>query len=285
MKSGDIMYPGSFRIDDYAQWRKVDFKYPMIFKPCSVLEPYVGCYWLSVFTGTENEAKKLKPKPVTLIPDGGSSIIFDINYRQNWHHECIWGVMDKPVVVYNQHSTSKGETMTFGVDFKPGGLYRFLDIPMGEFTNSSLELKTVSYSAFHQLAENIVNSMSIGEQIHIIEAFLLRHLDRINISQTPVLEALYTIKETSGGIRVNELADKLFISERSLRRLFHEQVGISPKTLCRITRLQSVMKHCSEGKQLDFLIAAYDSGYFDQSHFIKNFKEFCGYTPGRHRKL
>lgn len=236
-----IMYLGGFRIDDYEQWRKVDFKYPMIFKPCRILEPYVGCYWLSVFSGTEKEAQKLKPKPVTLIPDGGSSIIFDINYRQNRHHESIWGVMDKPVVVYNQHSTSKGETMTFGVDFKPGGLYRFLNIPMCEFSNNSLELKTVSCSTFYKLAENMVNARSIGEQIHIVEAFLLGQLDRVRGFQTPVIEALYTINETAGNIRVVELASKLFISERSLRRLFQEHVGISPKTLCRITRLQSVM--------------------------------------------
>lgn len=278
------MYLDRFRIDDYEQWRKVDFKYPMIFKPCPVLEPYISCYWLSVFTGTENEAQRLKPKPVTLIPDGGSSIIFDINYRQNRHYESIWGVMDKPVVVYNQHSISKGELTTFGVDFKPGGLYRFLNIPMREFTNQSLELSTVSYSTFHQLAESISSAGSIGEQITAVESFLLEQLNKLNSYQSQVMEALYAISETSGSIRINELANRLLISERSLRRLFQEHVGISPKTLCRMTRLQSVMRNCMNDKQTDFLMAAYDSGYFDQSHFIKDFKEFCGYTPNQHKK-
>lgn len=280
-----MMYLDRFRIDDYEQWRKVDFKYPMVFKPCPMLEPYVSCYWLSVFTGTENEAQELKPKPVTLIPDGGSSIIFDINYKQNCHYECVWGVMDKPVVVYNQHSVSKGSIMTFGVDFKPGGLYRFLNIPMWEFTNRSPELETVSYSTFHRLAESMVNAVSIGEQIYRIESFLLKQLDKMNSCQAPVMEALFTISETAGIIRVKELAGKLLISERSLRRLFHEYVGIPPKTLCRITRLQSVMRNCMGDKQIDFLMAAYDNGYFDQSHFIKDFKEFCGYTPSQFKKL
>ncbi|HYF83898.1 MAG TPA: helix-turn-helix domain-containing protein [Clostridia bacterium] len=279
------MYQDRFRIDDYEKWRKVDFKYPMIFKPCRILEPYVSYYWLSIFTGTENEAQRLKPKTVTLIPDGGSSIIFDINYKQNWHHESIWGVMDKPMVVYNQHSISKGETMTFGVDFKPIGLYRFLNIPMWEFTNNSPELNSVSYSTFHQLAESMVNAESIGEQIHTVESFLIKQLNKVKSSQSPVMEALYTICETSGSIRVSELASRLFISERSLRRLFRDCVGISPKTLCRITRLQSVMKNCMGDKQLNFLMAAYDNGYFDQSHFIKDFREFCGYTPGQYKKL
>lgn len=279
------MFLDRFRIDDYEPWRKVDFKYPMIFKPCRALEPYVSCYWLSVFTGTESEAQQLKPKPVTLVPDGGSSIIFDINYRQNRHQESIWGVMDKPMVVYNQHSTSKGETMTFGVDFKPGGLYRFLNMPMCEFVNNSPGLEAVSYSIFHELAESMSNAGSIGEQIHRVESFLLVQLDKINDIQAPVMEALYAINSTSGSIRVSELAAGLFISERNLRRLFKVYVGISPKTLCRITRLQSALKHCIEDKQRDFLIAAYDNGYFDQSHFIKDFKEFCGYTPGQYRKL
>lgn len=279
------MYLDRFRIDDYEQWRKVDFKYPMIFRSCRALEPYVKCYWLSVFTGTESEAQKLSPKPVTLVPDGGSSIIFDINYKQNCHHESVWGVMDKPMVVYNQHSISKGEIMTFGADFKPGGLRRFLDMPMWEFANESPELESISYSTFHELAERMVNASSIGEQISIVEAFLLNQLDKVNAIQATVMEALYTINKTSGSIKISELAAGLFVSERNLRRLFNEHVGVSPKTLCRITRLQNVIRQCTEYKQLDFLIAAYDNGYFDQSHFIKDFKEFCGYTPGQYLKL
>lgn len=278
------MYLDRFRIDDYEQWRRINFKYPMIFMPCHTLDSYISCYWLSVFTGTEDEAQKLKPKPITLIPDGGSSFIFDINYRQNWYHKSIWGVMDKPVMVYKQHSISKGEIMTFGVDFKPGGLYRFLGIPMQEFTNNSIELEALSYSTFHELTENIINAGSIGEQINTIESFLLKQLNKIDGYKSSVEEALHIIIQTSGSIRINELSCRLLVSERSLRRMFHEYIGISPKTLCRITRLQSVINNCMDDKQLNFLIAAYDNGYFDQSHFIKDFKEFCGYTPGQYKK-
>jgi AraC-like DNA-binding protein len=279
------MYCNRFRIDNYEKWRKTGSKYPMIFKPCSMLEPYVACYWLSVFTGTENTALSLTPKPVTLIPDGGSSIVFDINIRKGRHQECIWGVMDKPVVVYNQHSVSKGEIITFGVDFKPGGLYPFLNVPMHEFSNNSPELEAVSYSVFHKLIERLSYAGSVGEQINAIEAFLLERLEQANGLQPSVIKALYKIAAASGNIRISELAGQLFISERSLRRLFHEHVGLSPKTLCRITRLQNVLKHCREDTHKDYLIAAYDSGYFDQSHLIKEFKEFCGNTPGQLGRL
>lgn len=279
------MYRNSFRIDDYEKWRETGSGYPMIFKPCSVLEPYVGCYWLFVFTGTENEALNLTPKLVTLIPDGGSSIVFDINFRNGRHQECIWGVMDKPVVMYNQHSISKGEIMTFGVDFKPGGLYPFLNVPMHELVNKSPELEAVSFSIFHELIERVAYAGSVGEQIHVIEAFLLKRLEQANSLKPSVMEALNKIAAASGNIRVNELAGQLFISERSLRRLFHEHVGLSPKTLCRITRLQRVIRHCKNDSHKSYLIAAYDSGYFDQSHFIKEFKEFCGNTPGQFSKL
>jgi len=278
------MNPEKFRINDYEPWRKVDFKYPMLFKPCPMLEPYVSCYWLSVFTGTEDEAQKLKPKQITIIPDGGSSIIFDFNLRQGWYQEYIWGVTDKPVVLYNQHSISQGQIMTFGVDFQPGGLYSFLIVPMGELVNTSLELRSLSDSSVCEFSKGIVNAASIGEQIHRVEAFLLERLDRADSMRTPVLEALYMIRRTSGSIRINELAAKLFVSERTLRRLFKEHVGISPKALCRITRLQSAMSYCRETKDVNFLIAAYDNGYFDQAHFIKDFKEFCGFTPGQYRK-
>lgn len=278
------MFLDGFKIDDHEPWRKVENKYPMVFKPCFQLEPYISCYWLSVFTGTKDEAQRLKPRTVTLIPDGGSSIVFDINYVRNWHSESIWGVMDKPVVVYNQHSISKGEIMTFGVDFKPGGLYRFLSIPMKEFANQSPDLRSVSQSIFHELSVNVVNARSIREQIHIIESFLLKMFYKTDRYHPSISGALQVINETSGDIRVGELADRLLISERSLNRLFHEHIGLSPKALCRITRLQRVIKLCMEDNQMDILLTAYDSGYFDQSHFIKDFKEFCGCTPGEFKK-
>lgn len=273
------MYKGNIIIDDFEKWRKVDIKYPLVLKPYPALEQFVNCYWLSAFTGTYEEAQKLKPKKIIIIPDGGSSMVFDINYSQNTHDESIWGVMDHPVTQYNQHSVSKGEIFTFAVDFKPGGLYRFLGVPMNEFLNASHKLESVSHLIFNELSDRIVNARSVGEQINIIENFLLKRLTDYWYNPS-VSKALELMHRSSGGIRIRELSERLAVSERTLNRMFHEYVGIPPKMLSRIIRVQSIIKLCRDEKQSDFLMAAVDSGYFDQSHFIKDFKEFCGTTPG-----
>lgn len=274
------MYSSSLKIDDYEPWRRVESSYPMIFRPCPVLEPYVSCYWLSVFTGSHEEAVRLSPKKIVLIPDGGTSIVFNINYRQNRHEEGIWGVMDHPVTLYNQHSISRGEVCTFSVDFKIGGLYLFLGMPMREFTNASPDLESVSHVLFREVAEKIINARSVGEHIRMIEDFLLKSLSNSRKYNPSVSLALDILNKSSGSIRIRELSDKLAVSERTLNRLFHEYVGIPPKTLSRIMRVQNVMKLCRDENQEDFVMAAIESGYFDQSHFIKEFKEFCGCTPG-----
>jgi AraC-like DNA-binding protein len=268
-----------FIINDYEPSRKIDFKFPMLFKPCRELEPYISCYWLVAFAGTKDEARKLKPQTTVLIPDGGTSFVFNVHPN---HEGNLWGLMDHPVVVDNQLSVSQGKRRTFGVDFNPAGLYRFYNMPMKEFVNVSPGLEAVSVSLFHEVTERITQARSLGEQIRLIELFLLQLLTNANPLPPVVSESLQLINKTAGNVLIRDLADKFLVSERHLNRLFQECVGISPKSLSRITRLQRVIKLCREDKQTDFLMAAYDNGYFDQAHFIKDFKEFCGCTPGKY---
>jgi AraC-like DNA-binding protein len=256
----------------------------MLFKPCQALEPYISCYWLVVFTGIEEERLTLKPRTTLLVPDGGASLIFNMDPDQNSRVGELWGVMSHPVVTFNQLSISWGKSRTFGVDFKPAGLYRFCNVPMKLFSNISLGLESLSQPLFNNVTAKIIEAKSIGEQIRMIESFLLKLV--INTEQIPpvVDEAINIINKKAGAILIKELTNTLLISDRHLNRLFHQCVGISPKTLCRITRLQKVIKTCRDDRQIDFLMAAYDNGYFDQSHFIKDFKELCGCTPGKYNK-
>ncbi len=270
-----------FITDDYEISRKIDYKFPMLFKPCRELEPYISCYWLVAFNGTREQAAKLKPQKTVLIPDGGASLIFNINPSQNYQAASLWGVMEHPAIVYNQLSMSQGKMRTFGVDFKPSGLYRFCNIPMQQFRNVSPRLESISASLFNELDFRIFMARSIGEQIVLMDSFLLELLIKKNPIPSLINRALEKITNTNGNILIRKLADDFSLSERHLNRMFHEYIGLAPKTICRITRLRKVIQCCREESQTDFVMAAYDSGYFDQSHFIKDFKEFCGCTPER----
>lgn len=273
------MYEENFITDDFEPSRKIQYMFPMLFKPCKELEPYVSCYWYAGFSGTIEEAEKLRPKTTVLIPDGGTGLVFNVNPAENWDRSTVWGVMDTPVKVYNQQSISKGRIRTFGVDFTPAGLSRFCNIPMNEYKNMSCDLIQASERIFYDINLRIINSSSLGELIQITEEFLLSRLAKADDIHSSVTEALNMIYGTGGNIRVKELSTSLIISERSLNRIFHKYIGLPPKTLCRIVRLNNVLKLCKNDNHIDFLLAAYNNGYFDQAHFIKDFKEFCGCTP------
>ncbi len=170
--------------------------------------------------------------------------------------------------------------MTFGVDFTAAGLYRFCNIPMNEYINTSNDLVQVSEKIFYDINLRIIHSNSVGELIQITEKLLLSRLVQADGIHSSIAEALNMIYGTGGNVRVKELSENLIISERSLNRIFHQYIGLPPKTFCRIIRLNKVLKLCKNDNHIDFLLAAYDNGYFDQAHFIKDFKEFCGCTPG-----
>jgi transcriptional regulator GlxA family with amidase domain len=78
---------------------------------------------------------------------------------------------------------------------------------------------------------------------------------------------------------VSQLADKLNIHRRNLERRFETAVGMSPKQLSRIVRLQSTLKLLEQKKYSNLTSLAYESGYYDQAHFIKDFREFTGISP------
>ena len=88
------------------------------------------------------------------------------------------------------------------------------------------------------------------------------------------------VLQTGGGIKVEELAERVGKSRRSLEMAFQRGVGTPPKMFCRITRFRSVYDGVSAGgARVDWSGRALDSGFFDQSHLIRDFRRFAGTTP------
>jgi AraC-like DNA-binding protein len=91
------------------------------------------------------------------------------------------------------------------------------------------------------------------------------------------LDALQKINTSHGTVRINVLARELNISQDPFEKRFRRMVGTSPKQYSSIVRLKNVIASYRQNKNLT--AAAYDAGYFDQAHFIKDFKSFTGQTP------
>ncbi len=210
--------------------------------PCSQLAPYVRCYWMLSCPVPGN--------PQIIIPDGCSEVIFHLGdrflrYFDDGRAEMqplafAVGQMERAIVI---QPTGRVEVM--GVRFHPAGLSAFTRIPQNELTGRMVTCEELwGPSASRRLLEDP----------NWIESFLL---ERLQPRRDLVLER----------------------SDRQQRRRFQDLVGLSPKRLQRIQRLQFAMTQV--GKR-DLAAVALEAGYFDQPHFTREFREFTGQSPSQY---
>ena len=157
-------------------------------------------------------------------------------------------------------------------------------MPISLLHNQEISGYDLENKYLKQLAAQIFDCENTSQCISIIEQWLLSQIADVLISKTA-----YNINRITAAIKrlfampaisVTELASVTCLSKKQFERLFNEMVGANPKEYARVVRFQKSLKllqHCSEDTNQAQL--AYQCGYADQSHFIREFKQFSGYTP------
>jgi methylphosphotriester-DNA--protein-cysteine methyltransferase len=128
----------------------------------------------------------------------------------------------------------------------------------------------------------LIMTTSDKNRIKAVEQFLLSQLKDLETDKL-VSEAVRLIYQTSGTIQIKELNKKLFISQSPLEKRFRKVVGTTAKKFASIVRFNTVLDHLSETKSLTQI--CYENDFFDQAHFIKDFKQFTGDTPENFKRF
>lgn len=249
-----------------------------IFEPSEHLNDFVMCYWTLDFP------REVTPKINTIIPDGTMKLIFHYGDLY-WHHpkagkkflqpRCfLIGQLTQPYVV-----EPDGDTGTFVVRFHPNGFLPFTSIPLKEMKNQPISLDQLFGKESLELEQNILNAFSTTDRILIIEKFLIDRLTNSKSIDLIVKSTVDTILASKGQISVSKLSEINHIHRRQLVRKFSSTIGLSPKQLSKTIRLQNTLKALLNQKKSKLTDLAYDNEYYDQSHFIKDFKEFTGLSP------
>ena len=173
--------------------------------------------------------------------------------------------------------TLRGDGFVFGIKFRPGGFRPFVGGPVSRFTNRSVALAGVlDYGA--QLAEEVLAAGADAAMIERAETLLLSHIPAPD-SQVPLLVTIVdAIAADRSIVRVEQLVDLYGLGKRALQRLFREYVGVTPKWVIQRYRLFEAAERLSSGES-DGAALAQELGYFDQAHFIRDFKAMVGRTP------
>ena len=162
------------------------------------------------------------------------------------------------------------------VMFSEAGASAFFPVPMHEIFDQSLSLGDLLLdSQMDVIVDRLCEAKDDAGRIAVIEDFLLSRLNPRN--DELVMLAVSMIKQHKGNIKMKKLAGLLNISVSQFEKRFRQIVGASPKKYSNIVRLSNILKAIPEKNRLIDL--AFDAGYYDQPHFIKDFKAFTGQSP------
>ncbi len=181
--------------------------------------------------------------------------------------------------------STSGEMGVVFVSFFPGKARQFFNFPLAEIENQRVGLRDIFHREIFEVEEKLCLSKSIEDKVYCIEGFLKKIFCPVsNHDELFIQRFLEIIKAYKGQIAARDLADKLSVTCKTLERKSANYLGKTPKQYIRLIRFQELLTNISTGRHTHLTGLAYDSGYYDQAHFIHDFKQFCGYTPSAYAK-
>jgi len=179
----------------------------------------------------------------------------------------------------NAHMKLNGKVHMLGVCFLPEGFFPFLKIPVSEFKNQLLGASEVGFNLANTISERLKGAPDVATRLNILENELSSLLDDSNYTPDNFRQIFNVLKQNDNSIQISEFCQQNNISIRKLERMFNKYVGLSAKTYAIINRFQNSLNQLLYSDYAILSDIAYENGYFDQMHFIKEFKRFAGNTP------
>ncbi|MFW6275217.1 MAG: DUF6597 domain-containing transcriptional factor [bacterium] len=175
--------------------------------------------------------------------------------------------------------TLNGKVHVLGICFLPFGMYPFLKFPISEVRNQLLGANEVGFKEASIIREKLMSATGVSERLKILEKELSAILDsKITIPKN--FDVIFgSLKEISNINQLTNFCNHHNINIRKLERYFNKYVGISPKSYASLSRFQNGLNQIIHNDYNKLSDIAYNFGYFDQMHFIKEFKRFSGNTP------
>jgi AraC-like DNA-binding protein len=164
------------------------------------------------------------------------------------------------------------------VDFLPGGMYRMLGIPMHELFDGGFDTLDFFGSDMRLINEQMQHITDLEQGKEIVEKFLLNQVKNLK-GILPFDSALRILLNNDGNMAIEKTASLSCMSLKQFERKCKERIGMNPKTFARILKFSKAYRLHESFPQLSWTKIAYEAGYFDQMHMIRDFKVFAGVNP------
>ncbi len=260
-----------------------DMRYWLI-EPDPRLRPWVHCYFV-VEPDPHGKPAADEP-PELLLPDGHSEIVFNLGtsgYER-------WPVEDRThrtvmrssyLIGGRSHSVltrNIGPVRLAGAKLDPRALHRLISIPLTDFRDTTLALAELNDRGLLELEDALANARCASTMKHLLNTFFLRTIAGLQPEHAATQHLLYELQRTRGQLSIMEWARSHRLDVRSLERRFSAAVGMTPKRYARIVRFKHSY-HRLIAQRRTHAIGPHLDGFYDQSHFNREFRFFTGAAP------
>ena len=248
-------------------------------KPTAPLSDFIESLW--AYNGFESP--RLKER---IFPSGTFELVFNLRddnlriyagTRSDLCDRFSGGVVSGPYAGFFVADTAE-ESSVMGVHFKPGGAFPFLRFATDELADRHTDLEIIWGRAAAEVRERLCETPSPGRRFRLLERWLLSLLSRPLERHSAVSLALATLDHARSQM-TRELAREACLSEKRFIDVFRFEVGVKPKLFNRICRFQRVLALVHQTTAPNWPQLALNHGYFDQSHLIRDFVAFSGFSP------
>jgi AraC-like DNA-binding protein len=221
-----------------------------------------------------------------VLPDGSMELIINLQdeprhvfdrvthrprraYRRSW----VSGAHSEFIVIDRVRNASM-----IGVHFRPGGAHAFFGLPLSELRNQVIDLDTLWNGEANNVRDELLEAKGPDAKFRILEDALLARWHGGETQHRAVRYALDRFTRETESVTIREVTEEIGLSPRHFIEIFSQQVGMTPKVFCRLRRLQRALEKMQK-RHVGWADLAADCGYYDQAHFIRDFREFCGVRP------
>ncbi len=226
------------------------------------------------------------------LPDGNVEIIVDLAGRAEHIYDdtalqpiqtCreIWasGVRTRYLTLSSGHKSE-----LFVINFRKGMAYPFFPVPMQEMSDRVVDADSLWRGGLSGLRERLLEAPTPTAKFHVAEGFLSSMRRGPLEANACVEHAIQALLDSPENMVLERLYSNIGYSKKHFIRLFSERVGVPPKTYARLARFQKVVQEIARSGGVDWSSVARECGFYDQAHFIHDFKRFSGFTPSEYSK-
>lgn len=249
--------------------------------PHPVLQPFIQAF---IYSSVGMPGQKMV---LDLCPVGHAVLTFILDEHPSFHnvyqdkHYSIRFNFTGQLSKYHLLHTSPASMIY--VMFRPYGVFRLLGVPQHQLTNEATSMSDILQGDVNDLCKRMEDQAKHPlTVVKLLEEWLLKQWKKNEKLNTDRMAyACEEIIRNTGALSVKNLCSLTNMSKSSLEQYFKEQVGLTPKMYSRVIRFNAVHQSLKRSPDHDWQELIYRFGYFDQSHFIHEFKHFFGYTPSQ----